>query len=157
MKYSILAIVFALHCKTLATKIEIDAPPETVWAEFRDFGKYSEWNPFLRIEGNPTVGKTLAVKFHRGGDDWFAMAPTVLELSDFRLIWRGRLLMPGIFTGEHEFRFEKTSGGGTVFYHNENFNGLIVPFFPLGETGKKFEAMNTALKKRAEHAAGKSK
>ena len=81
MKYSILAIVFALNCKSLATKIEIDAPPEKVWAEFRDFGKYPEWNPFLRIEGNPTVGEPLAVKLHRSGDDWFEMQPRCLRFQ----------------------------------------------------------------------------
>ena len=157
MKYCFAVIALLFHCKSIATRIEIDAPPEKVWVEFRDFGKYPEWNPFLRIEGNPTVGEALAVKFHRGGDDWFEMEPKVLDISDRRLLWRGRLLMPGIFTGEHEFRFEKAGENRTVFYHNEKFNGLIVPFFPLGETEKKFEAMNAALKKRAEDAARKSK
>lgn len=156
MKYYLAAMVFLLNCKSIATKIEIDAPADKVWAEFRAFEKYPEWNPFLRIGGNPTVGEKLAVKFHRGGDDWFEMEPKVLEISERRLRWRGRLLMPGIFTGEHEFRFEQAGENRTVFYHNEEFSGFIVPFFPLGETEKKFAAMNAALKQRAEHAAGKS-
>lgn len=157
MKHCLLSVVLLFHCKSIATKIEIDAPVEKVWAEFRAFEKYPEWNPFLRIAGDLAPGKKLAVKLYRSEDNWFEMDPTVLELSNLHLIWRGRLLMPGIFTGEHEFRFEKVAENRTIFYHGENFNGLIVPFFPLGETEKKFEAMNAALKKRAEHAAGKSK
>ncbi|AFM11681.1 Polyketide cyclase/dehydrase [Turneriella parva DSM 21527] len=157
MKYCMAALVMLMHCKSIETKIEIEAPPEVVWAEFSDFDKYGEWNPFLRVSGEMKPGSKLAVAFHRSGDDWFKMNPTVLEASNRHLIWRGRLLMPGIFTGEHEFRFEQTEKGQTVFYHNEKFNGLIVPFFPLGDTERKFEAMNAALKKRAEHATRKPK
>ena len=156
MKRSILFFLpLMLHCASIYTKTEINASPEMVWGQLMAFEKYPEWNPFLRIEGNPEKDKVLQVKFHRGGDDWFSLSPKVLKNSDKHLIWRGRLFVPGIFTGEHEFRVEQISVNRVIFYHDEKFNGLLVPFFGFGDTEKKFAAMNQALKKRSENAAGK--
>jgi len=66
--------------------------------------------------------------------------------------WRGSLPIPGLFTGEHYFRLEPQAGGSTRFVHGENFSGLLLPVLGgiLAATQQGFEAMNAALKARAE-------
>ena len=78
--------------------------------------------------------------------------PTVLAVEDGTLLrWRGRLGMPGLFDGEHEFRLEPIPDGGTRFTQRETFTGLLVPMMPrvLVDTATGFAAMNAALRDRA--------
>jgi len=49
--------------RELRREIEIDAPPERIWAVVTDFGAYQEWNPFIRrISGELREGARLEVK-----------------------------------------------------------------------------------------------
>jgi hypothetical protein len=69
------------------------------------------------------------------------------------LRWRGRLLMPGLFDGEHAFQLELLSTAGCRLHHTERFSGLLVGLMRgslLDATREGFEAMNGALKRRAE-------
>ncbi|HSJ69937.1 MAG TPA: hypothetical protein VK921_19815, partial [Anditalea sp.] len=69
------------------------------------------------------------------------------------LVWLGRLIIPGIFDGRHEFRLEETEVGETLFIHSESFSGILVPFMKkdLDTKAKKgFENMNKAIKSLAE-------
>lgn len=139
------------------TEITIDASAERVWGVLTDFAAYPDWNPFLtRIKGEPREGTKIAVRFQQGGGRAMTFSPTLLRVDPNReLRWRGRLLMPGIFTGEHVFRIEETADGSVRFLHGESFRGILVPLV-LALTGKQtrrdFEAMNQALKQRAEQA-----
>ena len=84
---------------------------------------------------------------------WFK--PTVRVLRHEReLRWLGRLLLPGIFDGEHYFLLEPTGGSATHLTQGEIFTGLLAPFLDgaLRTTEEGFKSMNAALKKRAEHA-----
>ena len=80
--------------------------------------------------------------------------PVVLTVTPRReLRWRGRLLMPGLFDGEHAFRLELLSTAGCRLHHTEHFSGLLVGLMGgslLDATREGFEAMNGALKRRAE-------
>jgi hypothetical protein len=79
--------------------------------------------------------------------------PTVLEAEpEQELRWLGRLLLPGIFDGEHSFRLESAAGAHVRFLQVERFGGLLVPLFgkTLERTRRGFDAMNEALKHRAE-------
>ncbi len=50
--------------KEIYTQIQIDAPPERVWAHLVDCGRYERWNPFIRkIEGTLAPGSVLSVYF----------------------------------------------------------------------------------------------
>lgn len=66
------------------------------------------------------------------------------------LRWLGRLWLPGIFDGEHIFEIEPVDADRVRFVQCEQFNGILVPFFNLDGTRRGFEAMNRALKERAE-------
>ncbi len=80
--------------------------------------------------------------------------PTVIHVAPEReLRWRGRLLLPGVFDGEHCFEMSPLGEGRTRFVQREKFSGLLVPFLwnrLATNTRRGFEAMNTALKERAE-------
>lgn len=63
--------------------------------------------------------------------------------------------MPGIFDGRHRFELTPLPSGGTRFVHTEHFSGLLVRFARRSldnHTKQGFEAMNAALKTRAEAA-----
>jgi len=139
----------------LETQIEIDAPVERVWALLIDFPSHSRWNPFVRsIEGTPEVGQSLKVFIQPPGATGMEFRPTVLAVEQNReLRWKGKLLLPGLFDGEHYFRLEGKPGGGLTFRQGEIFSGILVPFFRRsldGATKQGFVAMNEGIKREAE-------
>lgn len=80
--------------------------------------------------------------------------PTVLVADRHReLRWHGRLLVPGLFDGEHYFLIEGKAVGLTRLVHGEKFSGLPVAMarstLDKG-TRDGFIVMNKALKTRAE-------
>lgn len=143
--------------KTIETSIEIDAPPEVVWARLTDFATYGSWNPFIRsIDGEAAPGARLKVRIQPPGRAGMTFRPTVLDATPGRRLgWLGTLGIRGIFDGEHRFEFEPLPGGRTRLTHSERFTGLLVPLFSamLADTRKGFEAMNAALKSRVEREA----
>jgi hypothetical protein len=68
------------------------------------------------------------------------------------LRWLGRVLIPGIFDGEHSFVLS-SADGNCRFQQSEKFTGLLMSLAVrkmLAPTELGFRAMNEALKKRAE-------
>jgi hypothetical protein len=139
----------------LDTRIDIDASAERVWSILMDFPGYPRWNPFVRsIEGRPVVGTSLRVLIQPAGSRGMRFRPTVLVAEPQReLRWKGKLLIPGLFDGEHFFHVEATSNGRSVFHQGELFSGVLVPLLRRsldGATKQGFVAMNEALKREAE-------
>ena len=140
--------------KSVLTSIDISAPRERVWQVLTDFTDYPEWNPFMRsISGPLRPGEKLSVRIQPPGGKTMAFKPTILSVeNNEELRWRGRLILPGLFDGEHFFRLSSTKDG-TSLRHGENFSGLIVQMMgssTFEQTRRGFAAMNEALKKRAE-------
>lgn len=153
-----LAIVLLLTGeKHITTEITINAPAEKVWAELTDFKSYPEWNPFIKkLEGSVKTGETIEVSFSHEGKS-MEFTPKVLQYVENEIFqWEGKLIMPGIFTGRHTFRLEKTGNSTTRLIQEEDFSGILVPFFNFDSTIAGFKAMNSALKKRVENK-GKAK
>jgi hypothetical protein len=71
------------------------------------------------------------------------------------LCWLGRLLVPGIFDGEHSHRIEPLERGRSRFIESERFSGVLVGLFKrtLQKTETGFGQMNDALKVRAEQTS----
>ncbi|KUG20617.1 MAG: SRPBCC domain-containing protein [Methanomicrobiaceae archaeon] len=140
--------------KEIRSEIEIPAPPEEVWEILTDFPSYPAWNPFIRsIRGELRVGSRLEVFIQPPGRRGMMIRPTVLEVEANRALrWTGRLLMPGIFDGEHRFALVPQGSGRIRFIQSEIFTGLLVPFTPglLRNTEEGFLEMNRALRARAE-------
>jgi hypothetical protein len=141
----------------LSTRVDVDAPPEQVWAVLTDFDRYHEWNPFVRIVGRPTRNARLHVELTPPGGRTVRLRPTVTRAEQGReLRWLGHLWRPGVFDGEHRFVLEPLDGGSrTAVTHAEVFTGTLVPLLwrVVGAgTERGFEAMNAALKRRVEDA-----
>lgn len=138
--------------KTISTTIDIAAGPERVWAVLTDFARHPEWNPFIRsISGPLEAGGRLTVHICPPGQKGMTFRPKVLAAERAReLRWKGRVIIPGIFDGEHFFRLEPVAGG-TRLHHGETFSGLIPALMPARafmpiEAG--FRSMNEALARR---------
>ena len=142
--------------RELRAEIEIAAPPERVWQVLSDFGAYPEWNPFIRsIVGDAEVGSRLSVRIEPPGARGMTFKPTVRAVAPSReLRWLGRLLIPGLFDGEHRLAIEPLDGGRSKFVQSERFSGLLVGLFAktVAATERGFGEMNVALKRRAEAA-----
>lgn len=139
--------------RRIDTEILISAPPERVWSVLTDFASYPQWNPFIvAIEGKPEWGGRLRVRMQAGGSS-HVFKPVVLQATaPAQLRWLGRLGVPGLFDGEHGFEL-KSEVTGTRLLQTETFQGFLVPLLwsrvePVTRAG--FEAMNRALKDRAE-------
>jgi hypothetical protein len=140
--------------RTIATEVRIDRPAAAVWAILVDVDRWSEWNPFARASGRVAVGETLEVTISPPGKSPMTFRPTIVRLDPgVELRWLGHLALPGIFDGEHGFRIEPEGDRRCRFAHFETFKGLLAgPILWLGgdATRRGFEAMNLALKARAE-------
>ena len=145
-----------LSPRTISHTIEIDAAPEAVWRELADTGAYAAWNPFIRsIEGELEEGTRLRVEITPPGGRPMTFRPTVRAARPGReLRWLGHLVVAGLFDGEHSFEIEPLGAGRSRFTQAECFSGLLVRPFggTLAKTEHGFEAMNRALKGRAESA-----
>jgi hypothetical protein len=143
--------------KTLYSSIEIDASAERVWAVLTDFAAYSSWNPFIpRMTGSLEVGARLEFHMTPPGGMAITLQPKLLEVEPGRTLrWLGRLGVPGIFDGEHHVTIEPLAAHRSRLVQQERFTGLLVPLFAASldqHTLAGFQAMNAALKARAEAA-----
>ena len=144
--------------KQIRTEIEIGAVPEQVWKVLTDFAAFPTWNPFMRsAEGELKTGARLKVYIRPKNGMGMTIKPTVLKAEpNHELRWLGRLLMPGLFDGEHFFIIEPLGEGQVRFVHGERFTGILIPLLVLmglfKNTLRGFEEMNQALKVRAEGA-----
>jgi hypothetical protein len=140
--------------KTLHTEIGILAPAERVWSILIDTDQWAEWNPFAKMTGRVAPGERIAVTLTPPGKSAMTLRPTIVKLEpghEFR--WLGHLGMRGLFDGEHSFRVTPEDVGRCRFEHFESFTDLLVApvMWMVGDaTREGFEAMNRALKARAE-------
>lgn len=144
--------------KELRTQIEIGASADRVWEVLTDFSAFPDWNPFVRsAQGEPRVGEQLTVFLKPPKGMGMTFKPKVLKAEPGReLRWLGKLMMPGLFDGEHIFEIESTGDNTARLTQREEFRGVLIPLFSLmgvfKNTRAGFEQMNQALKERAEQA-----
>jgi hypothetical protein len=141
--------------KELRTEIEIEATAEKVWHLLTDFASFYQWNPFIRhASGEARAGARIEVHIQPSGARGTTFRPLVLRAEpDRELRWRGRLLVPGLFDGEHIFMIDPAGANRVRFTQREVFTGLLVPLLARGldsDTRRGFEEMNQALKALAE-------
>ena len=143
-----------MSARSIATAVDIEASPATVWGVLMDFAAYPAWNPFIRsIEGRALAGERLSVAIQPPGQSPMRFRPRVQRVDEAHSFsWLGNLFVPGLFDGLHEFSLESV-GAITRLHHRERFSGLLVPLLwnkMQSPTRDGFEAMNRALKARAE-------
>jgi len=140
--------------KELHTEIEIAASPERVWRELTDFASFGEWNPMIpTATGQVREGQRIRVTL-KAGKRAMTIKPRLLRVvANRELAWKGSLPVPGMFSGEHIFEIDSLGERRVRFHQWEKFSGLLVPLLSRmldGDTRRGFEAMNAALKARAE-------
>jgi hypothetical protein len=141
--------------KMVYSEILIKASPEKVWYEFTNFENYKSWNPFIKsLKGALKVGNKIEVLLTPPGKKGMTFKPKVLVYdSVLELRWIGKLLLKGIFDGEHTFLIKDNKDGTTTFIQFERFKGILIPFMGKmldGNTLNGFNQMNEALKVRCE-------
>ena len=137
------------------TEIAIQASLDHVWEILSDFSRYREWNPLIvRAEGPLIRGNRIAISVRMPEREPMNFHPTLLALEEKKEIrWLGSLPVPGLFSGEHAFVLTERADGSMHLVHRERFRGFLVlllsrRWFERVRHG--FEAMNEALKARAE-------
>jgi hypothetical protein len=150
----LLLCVLAVHKNSsIRTEIVIDCTPGQVWQVLTATAEYPAWNPMIsRLTGELREGNVI--EFTEGtGSDSMTFHPRILRVRTAQeLRWKGSVLMPGLFDGEHRFLLEK-QGSQTRLIQSEQFTGLLVGRLTRGilsETTDQMIAMNTALKQRCE-------
>lgn len=136
----------------IRTDIQIAASTRRVWEILTDFGAFPDWNPLVvEARGALHVGEKLDVRVKSGRELRFR--PTLLAATPEReLRWRGALVHPWLFSGEHYFVLEPNDKG-TRFIHGERFSGALEGLLSgllQANAPRDFAAMNAALKRRAE-------
>jgi hypothetical protein len=141
--------------RNLETEITIKATSAEVWDILLDHEAYTEWNPFIKeISGSAQPGENILVSLQLPDSKPMEFKPRVLvneKEKEFR--WVGKLLVKGIFDGEHYFLLESIGPNETQFIQGENFTGILSGLMTkmIGKnTLSGFELMNEALKKKAE-------
>ena len=137
------------------TKIGIQAPLGHVWEILSDFSRYMEWNPLIvRAEGALIRGNRVAISVRMPEREAMNFSPTLLALEEKKeLRWLGSLAVPSLFSGEHAFVLSERADGSVHLMHRERFRGVLVLFLSrrwFERVRQGFEAMNEALKARAE-------
>jgi hypothetical protein len=141
--------------RTISASVDIAASPQEVWAVLADLDSYREWNPFIQsASGQLTEGATLTLRLVPSQGRAMTFTPRVLVAKPgVMLRWIGRLIMPGIFDGTHQFALEDL-GGRTRLTQSETFGGILIPFTgkTITQTETDFRNLNQALKQRVEGA-----
>jgi hypothetical protein len=138
--------------RRIGTVVHIQAAPELVWQVLVDFSGYPRWSPQVTLAGRPEQGRRLQVTAAAPGANGMRFNALVLAAEPARLLrWRGRVLLPGLCDGVHEFVLAPLAGG-TQLVHAENFSGLLLPFLGAGlrRTEQHMDEQNLALKRQAE-------
>lgn len=140
--------------REIATTVEIDAPPSTVWRHLVDLPAHAGWNPFFAsMEGDVALGERLAIRARKpDGSAGMGFRPTVVEVEEERVLrWIGHVGVRGLFDGEHSFVLTPLDGGSrTRLDHGERFTGILVPFTGrlLADTEDGFGRFNEVLAAR---------
>lgn len=160
MKTFLITAIIALTtvtamAKEIRTEIRIQATPQQVWSVLTHFSNYPQWNPFIRsITGIPVVGKKITARIEAPQAQGMTLTPVVLVYTpnkEFR--WKGKLLIKGLFDGEHIFELIDNGDGSTTFIQREEFRGILIPLFKKMldvNTVNGFNLMNQKLKELAE-------
>ena len=139
--------------KKYSASIHIDASPQQVWNILADPAGYPEWDPgMVRVEGQLAQGEKVKFFTKFSPEQAFAVKVTAFEPSQ-KMVFTGGMPL-GLFKSERTHMLTAQASGGTLFYTEEIFSGLLLPVFgrSLPDLTASFEAFAAGLKQRAELA-----
>ena len=135
--------------RDVTTSIMIAAPPAQVWKILTDTADYPAWNSDMVLTGALTVGNVI--EHDEGhGRDRMVFHPTITTVApNHAFAWLGHIGPPRVFDALHYFTLTPQNGG-TLFVQGEHLRGVALWLFDAKQMVPRFEAMNAALKARAE-------
>ncbi|KAH7157264.1 hypothetical protein B0J13DRAFT_167291 [Dactylonectria estremocensis] len=153
----------------IQASVTIAASPDQVWQKLMDLPSWSQWNTFVTSIQVQGPNQTLST----GSQQVITITPDVTKPTSTesysnvvteitpnqKLVWRGDLISPLVFSTEHWCTLEPVIGEdgtteSTVFTQGESFSGVIGVV--VGFSGKPkqlkegYVRMNTDLKKAVE-------
>ncbi len=144
------------HPYTVTRSTEIAAPAARVWDVLTGFGAYGRWNPELTVEeGTAATGQALTLRLRSGSGATTVHATVRAAEPGRELRWTSRFHdIGGLADAEQRFTIAQDGPGRVRFTQVETFRGVAVPFMhaTLAASCDRFDAMNAALKRRAEPA-----
>ena len=143
-----LAFAFAPQ-RDIATEVAISAPPARVWAVLTDTAAYPEWNPQTALTGDLAPGSVIENRMGHGQEQQVFHPTVLVARAGQELRWRGHILVPRLFDAEHCFLL-RPEGAATILTQGEHVRGVALWFLDVAELVPGFQAMNAALKARAE-------
>lgn len=142
------------------THIEIAAPAARIWEVLVDLDRYHEWNPFITsAKGRIAPDATFEVSPKVESGKRHVFVPRVTDYQEGRAFtWTGAFYFRWFALGDHTFRLTPMEGGRIRLDHDERIYGigsLLVWLIAREQIRTGFEAMNLALKNRAESSGRK--
>jgi hypothetical protein len=136
--------------------VDIDSSPEKVWQVLTDFGHYRDWNPFIRdITGKLNEGSRLEIQISTSTKKTRKYRPVLTKIEpNHEMRWLGKAFLPGLLDGERILTLQRLENNQVRLIHREIFRGIGVSLAGSRldfEIRRKFEEMNSALKKKIEH------
>jgi hypothetical protein len=139
------------------TEIDIDAPVSRIWEILVDLDRYEEWNPFIvRAKGRIRPGATFSVSPRTKIGKQVTYVPQVTDYHEGReFTWTGEFYHRLFALGDHSFCLIPLADGRIRLEHDERIYGVgavLVWLIGKGQIRAGFEAMNLAVKRRAEES-----
>jgi hypothetical protein len=135
-----------------AATIDIEAPPETVWALVADTEAHSSFDPTSgRIAGGPPE-ENARLRIHSALRSDKGVRVRVIAFSPpRRMAWRERSAF-GLLWGVRSFAVDPLGRGSTRFTISEEFGGPLLPWVErsLPDMTPAFEGFCRGLKELAE-------
>ena len=137
--------------KAFATRIIIDAPPETIWRILTDAAAYADWNATVSgVDGRIAPGETVTVHAKIAPGRAFPVKVVTFD-APRRMVWSSAMPL-GLFTGERTFDLRIAGDAKTEFAMEERYAGLMAPLITksISNLQPAFDEFAGCLKTRAE-------
>lgn len=143
--------------RVFATRVEIAAPGERVWAILADLDGYADWNPFTpRIETDFVVGRPIVLHVSFDGRRPRRQVEILRRWAPGEELRWGMTIGPAWFFRAERVQHVEVLGPARCRYVSEDsFAGLFSPVVEMcfgGRVQRGFDALGAALARRAEQA-----
>ena len=137
--------------KSFATRIDIQAPVETIWRILIDLPNWPRWNTTVeRTVGNVERGSKVTVFVKQSPGRAFPLRVTELDVPR-RMVWAGGLPF-GLFKGTRLYELTTPAATGAVFSMREQYTGRLAEVIgkSIPDLQPAFEEFARCLKREAE-------
>lgn len=136
------------------TRIEVDAPAETVWEVITDFARYPEWNPFIlecastMKPGDPIDLKVRLLKVPQPQREWVNT-----HVPGKRFAYNMKPFPAGALSSLRSHEVAPAGPGRSTYHSHFELNGWLTPVVTgifRGAFVRGFGGMTDGIKARAE-------